>query len=394
MEKFISLFIVLTLIFLCYTQSITADDVYNVADMGAKPDGKTDSTQYFMSAWTSACQNLGPATIIVPQGRFLVNQQARFSGPCNNSALSFQIDGTVVQQSNYSAVADDIFWVGFHGVDGLAIRGGVFDGQGADLWNCKLSNNDCPTGTSTVQFTNSSNIALKGLTSLNSQLYHIVFNGCNNVTIQSVNISAAGNSLNTDGIHVQFSTNVNIYNTAITTGDDCISIGPGTINLWIENVTCGLSGHGISIGSLGREPIEAGVQNVTVKGATFANTLNGLRIKSWPKPSNGFVKDVMVQNATMINVYNPIIIDQNYCPHQICPVQDSGVKVDGVTYQGIHGTSATEVAVKFDCSKSHPCTGIKLEDVNLTYQNRQANASCVNAAGIVVGYIQPPSCFA
>lgn len=77
-----------------------------------------------------------------------------------------------------------------------------------------------------------------------------------------------------------------------------------------------------SIGSLGKEYQEKGVQNVTVKTTVFTGTENGLRIKSWARASNGFVKGVVFENATMQNVENPIIIDQNYCPHDIgCPDQ-------------------------------------------------------------------------
>lgn len=91
---------------------------------------------------------------------------------------------------------------------------------------------------------NSKDVAINGLTSLNSQMFHIVINGCDNVELQGVKVLAPGNSPNTDGIHVQLTTGVTILNSKISTGDDCISIGPGTSNLWIENVACG-PGHGI-----------------------------------------------------------------------------------------------------------------------------------------------------
>lgn len=69
---------------------------------------------------------------------------------------------------------------------------------------------------------------------------------------------------------------------------------------------------------------EDGVKNVTVKQVTFTNTQNGLRIKSWARPSSGFVQGVQFLNVVMQNVQNPIIIDQNYCPHNInCPGQVS-----------------------------------------------------------------------
>ncbi len=75
-------------------------------------------------------------------------------------------------------------------------------------------------------------------------MFHIVINGCQNVNIEGVTVIAAGDSPNTDGIHVQLSSNIVITNSTINTGDDCISIGPGTQNLWIEGIKCG-PGHGI-----------------------------------------------------------------------------------------------------------------------------------------------------
>ena len=96
----------------------------------------------------------------------------------------------------------------------------------------------------TISFVESSRVKVKGLLSLNSQMFHIVINRCRNVKINDIRIVADGKSPNTDGIHVQLSTDVEIRNASIKTGDDCIPIGPGTKNLWVERVTCG-PGHGI-----------------------------------------------------------------------------------------------------------------------------------------------------
>nr|TKS16533.1 hypothetical protein D5086_0000022670 [Populus alba] len=355
------------------------------------PDGKTDSTKAFAAAWSQACASTQPATISVPKGSFALGQ-VRFQGPCKNNAILVRIDGTLVAPSDYGVLGKAQNWLIFEHVNGVTISGGTLDGQGAGLWSCKNSGKDCPSGATSLEFSNSNNIAITGLASLNSQMFHIVINACQDVKVQGVRVSAAGDSPNTDGIHVQSSTGVTILNSRIGTGDDCVSIGPGTSNLWIENVACG-PGHGISIGSLGKDLVEPGVQNVTVKTVTFIGTQNGLRIKTWGRPSNGFVRNVLFQHAVMTNVQNPIVIDQNYCPdNKNCPGQSSGVKISGVTYQDIHGTSATQVAVEFDCSKRSPCTGIKMENVRLTYMNQPAGASCNNADGTASGFIQPSSC--
>lgn len=75
-----------------------------------------------------------------------------------------------------------------------------------------------------------------------------------------------------------------------------------------------------SIGSLGKDKIEEGVQNVTLTDSIFSGSDNGVRIKSWARPTSSFVRTVVFQNLIMKNVKNPIIIDQNYCPNnQGCP---------------------------------------------------------------------------
>lgn len=96
----------------------------------------------------------------------------------------------------------------------------------------------------TLSFRDSNNIRIRGLMSRNSQLFHIVINGCKNVLVEEVNVMAASNSPNTDGIHVETSTHVTIIDSTIQTGDDCISIGPGSYNIWIQRIRCG-PGHGI-----------------------------------------------------------------------------------------------------------------------------------------------------
>ncbi|KAI3743064.1 hypothetical protein L1987_60766 [Smallanthus sonchifolius] len=386
--------IILTIIIATIITAISAAS-YNVKTLGAKADGKTDSTKAFMAAWSHACGSSQPATVYVPKGRYVVGGM-QFSGPCKNGDIRVRIDGTLVAPANYFVLDKARYWLRFQHVEGVTIDGGVMDAQGAGLWACKGSSGskNCPDGATSLAIFNSNNVKVYNFTSLNSQMFHIVLNGCRNVRVVGATVMAPWNSPNTDGIHVQLSTGVTILNSKISTGDDCVSIGPGATNLWIENVGCG-PGHGISIGSLGKDLNEQGVKNVTVKRVNFKDTDNGLRIKSWARPSYGFVNGVLFQNAVMTNVENPIVIDQNYCPgHKNCPNRVSGVKISNVKYEDVHGTSATKVAVRFDCSKKYPCKGITMQDVNLTFKNQvPASSYCVNAGGKTSGVMKPTSCF-
>ncbi|KAI3523251.1 hypothetical protein L1887_01311 [Cichorium endivia] len=386
--------VVLVLLFLLCRYSSSAKLKYNVLSFGAKANGRIDSRSAFLKAWGLACASTKSAIIYVPTGRYLIASALTFSGQaCKSKAITIKIDGTLVAPSTYNAIGNAQVWIKLYRANHVTISGGTLDAQGAPLWACKSSGKTtCPKGATTLGIYHSQNIVISNLRSLNSQMFHILLYACTNAKLQGVSISAPGLSPNTDGIHLASSTGVTILNSKISTGDDCISIGPGNSNLWIEKVVCG-PGHGISIGSLGWEVEEAGVQNVTVKTTTFIGSTNGLRIKTWARNSNGFVKDVVFQHASMVNVKNPILIDANYCPNnENCPNQVSGVKISNVVYEDVHGTSATRVAVNFDCSKGKPCTGIRLKDVNLKYGSQPAMSSCSYVSGTASGVLQPTSC--
>ncbi|KAK8518198.1 hypothetical protein V6N12_017355 [Hibiscus sabdariffa] len=127
--------------------------------------------------------------------------------------------------------------------------------------------------------------------------------------------------------------------------------------------------------------------------SVYGGILDGQGTGLWACKRSGKGCPRGATHAIMTDVENPIVIDQHYCPDEKnCPGLVSGVKISDVTYRDIHGTSATEVAVKFDCSPRYPCTNIKLEDVKLTYRNQPAEASCSNADGTASGFIQPSSC--
>ncbi|KAL0898651.1 hypothetical protein Bca101_082612 [Brassica carinata] len=303
---------------------------FNVLNFGAKPNGIVDSATAFAKAWDAACSSTDAAVIYVPKGRYLVSP-VRFSGEsCKSLDIVFRIDGTLVGSGDYNFLGREETWFSFERVTGVSVIGGSFDAKGPLLWACKASsNNSCPAGATTMSFVESSRIKVKGLLSLNSQMFHIVINRCRDVKINDIRILADGKSPNTDGIHVQLSTDVEIRNASIKTGDDCISIGPGTKNLWVERVTCG-PGHGISIGSLGKDKEEEG---------------------------------------------------------------ESGVRINDVIYQGIKGTSATKIAVKLDCSAKAPCTRIRMKDIILKYANEAAQSSCVNVLGNALSLFKPQTCF-
>ncbi|CAN1146462.1 unnamed protein product [Linum perenne] len=364
---------------------------FNVLHYGAKADGVSDSTPAFSQAWEDACRSNRPAAVFVPRGTYMLKPIV-FYGPCK-SKMMLRVEGKVVGPVHYWDFGKSGFWILFYKLDKLTIHGGTFDAAAADFWQCRVSHSSCPFGTKSISIIQSRNVVVKGLTSLNSQMFHIAIDHCHNVLLKKIHIQAPSRSLNTDGIHIQSSEGITISGAVIKTGDDCIAIGPGTKNLRIRGIKCG-PGHGISIGSLALHEHEDGVENVIVTDSTITGAQNGVRIKSWGRKTTSFVRNVMFQNILMENVYNPIIIDQNYCPYnKNCPGKGSGVKITGITYRNIHGTSASPVAVKFICSASQPCTGLKVYNVKLTYHKSVATSYCSHAGGGATGVVSLKGCF-
>ncbi|XP_030474289.1 polygalacturonase-like [Syzygium oleosum] len=371
--------------------STSTTKVVNVDNYGAKGDGGDDS-EAFKKAWNVACSS-ERAAIVVPKNRIYHLKPITFSGPCK-SGLTFKVYGTIkasVRLSDYDK--DRRYWLMFDNLTDFRMEGGGFiNGNGRKWWanSCKINKSlPCKTAPTAMTFYECKNLRVADLIIQNAQQMHLSFQKCVNVKVLNLLVSAPEKSPNTDGIHVTGTQNILIKNCVIRTGDDCISIVSGSKNVQATDIVCG-PGHGISIGSLGADKSTDYVSNVLVNRARLSGTTNGVRIKTW-QGGSGYAKNIIFQNISMRNVTNPIIIDQNYCDQaEACPEQASAVQVSNVVYKNIKGTSASEVAINFDCSKSHPCRGILLQNVGLVSNSGEsAKASSSNVRYTKMGDVYP-----
>ncbi|KAK6142477.1 hypothetical protein DH2020_022825 [Rehmannia glutinosa] len=339
--------------------------------------------QNFLKAWKEACRTNG-GVLLIPLGTYLV-RDATFQGPCRGQT-KVNLKGTLKATSDLTLDAG--YWIGFSYVENLIIYGnGTFDGNGASAWGCKCQNCKLPIS---ISFAFVRNSKVQDINSVNSKSFHMNIFASQNMTLDNVGISAPGNSPNTDGIHIGKSNNIRINNAHIGTGDDCIAMLDGSTNVNISRVSCG-PGHGISIGSLGTNPQEKDVSSITVSNCTLTNTTNGLRIKTVAPSQPINVYNIRYQHIIMNNVQNPIIIDQHYCPSKNCPKAESSVQIKDVKYDDVRGSSATKIAVNFDCSRNKQCQDIHLSGVNLTFKGQPTTASCSSANIKFIGPKQTPS---
>ncbi|XP_063943199.1 probable polygalacturonase At1g80170 isoform X3 [Daucus carota subsp. sativus] len=333
--------------------------VLYVNEFGAQGDGFTDDTEALEEIWKVACSSSLRAEIVIPSQYSVLVRPIQLAGPCR-SRVTITILGSILAPKSPD-VWDGLNkqkWIYFTGVNNLLVQGhGVVNGMGREWWvrSCKVNTtNPCQHAPTAMTFHRCENLKVRNLMIIDSQQMHMAFTSCVKVVASRLRVSAPVASPNTDGIHISASTRVEVKNTIIRTGDDCISIVSNSSRIRVRNITCG-PGHGISIGSLGKSNTWSQVHDVRVDGAHFLNTENGVRIKTW---------------------------------------QTSALLVKNISYIHIKGTSATENAIRFACSDTYPCQGLYLEDIQLVPESGGVSKSfCWEAEGSSSGQIYPPPCF-
>ncbi|KAE8725387.1 Polygalacturonase [Hibiscus syriacus] len=382
--------------------SNTSDCIFDVTSYGAGGDGSLDDTAAFREAWKAACA-VESATILVPSDKVFMITSTIFSGPCK-PGLVFQVDGVLMPPEGpdcWPKAESRKQWLVFYRLNDMKLTGnGIIEGNGHKWWELPCKPHRGPNGSSLpgpcdspamIRFFMSSNLVVSGIRIQNSPQFHMKFDGCEGVLIEKLSISTPKLSPNTDGIHIENTKSVGIYNSMISNGDDCISIGTGCSNVDIDGVTCGPS-HGISIGSLGVHNSQACVSNITVRNTVIRESDNGVRIKTW-QGGTGSVSGISFENIQMENVLNCIIVDQYYCLSKECLNQTSAVHVTDIQYRNIKGTYDVRTPpIHFACSDTVACTNITMAEVELLPEEGELvdDPFCWNAYGIEETLTIPP----
>ncbi|GMI78703.1 hypothetical protein like AT3G15720 [Hibiscus trionum] len=375
---------------------------FNVMHYGAVGNGQVDDSQAFNKAWGAVCSakvGEGIATLVVPQGKTFLLSPLKFQGPCQAKSIHFQLGGTLTAPQSISWANGQVnVWLQFSSVENLILDGdGTIDGQGFHWWQPCIKTSifgsffNCARRPGALNFHDCNGLRLKGLTHLNSPRTHIAINECKNVVISDLRVKAPEDSPNTDGIDISRSTNVQIQDSTIETGDDCVAINGGSSFINITGVNCG-PGHGISVGSLGDGSYDT-VEEVHVRNCNFSNTQNGVRIKTF-QGGSGFARKISFEHSFFNNVDNPIVINQFYQnkaklrSHGIWQ-KAAAVQVSDVTYSDLQGTSAGDRAIDLNCDNVVGCSNIVISNVRITSGNgAKIYGSCNNAHGTAMN-VQP-----
>lgn len=225
---------------------------------------------------------------------------------------------------------------------------------------------------------NATNVDISGIKYLNSPCWNnflvrtkdISFD---HIRFDSFSTNASSLPKNTDGFDTLNVDGLSVTNTEVNVGDDCFSPKPNTTNIFVQNLWCNGT-HGVSMGSIGQYPgVKDYISNAYMENITLLNGQNGARLKAWAGPDvgYGYIDNITYENVHIENTDNPVVLDQCYfnVNTTTCAAYPSKVNITNVVFKNIYGSSSGKqgrVVADLTCSPGATCSGIHLEDINLT----------------------------
>ena len=319
------------------------------APYNAKADGVSDDREAIQNAIIDISR-FGGGVVNIPAGKYLIDGPLHLE---NNVNFHLEEDAELLFSTNYDSYLPQVL-TRYEGADvynfspliyvyqkkNVAITGkGTLNGQAKDSWATwvkkasevgltrvpgsskgnweqefrDMNNNDVPlfermsdrSGNLRphfILFYDSENILLEGVNIVDSPFWINHFYRCKNITVRNIVLKSLNK--NNDGIDIESSQDMHIYNVDFATGDDCISIKSSrdleglqkmipSKNIVIQNVRF-LADDAIALGS----EASGGVRNIFVENSEGSNLRKGFYFKGNNNRGNHF-EHIRIRNLTL-----------------------------------------------------------------------------------------------
>lgn len=158
-----------------------------------------------------------------------------------------------------------------------------------------------------------------------------------------------------------------------------ISYGKATSNVHISNVQLhSATGAGLAFGS----EMSGGISNIITKELHIFNSHIGIQVKT-TKGRGGYVKDILISDAELENVYMGLSITGYYGSHPDDEYDPSALPVvHGITFNDVVGANIT-IAGNFSGLVESPFTSICLSNVTFSIYSESSPPwwFCSNVTG-------------
>ncbi len=312
-----------SIVMLLFVQTLFAQKNYNILNYGAKPDGKTLSTNSIQSAINEANKN-GGGRVIFPKGKFLSGAILLKS----NVELHLEKEATLLGVTDPKYYFKINRWKALiisEGHENIGITGeGTVDGQGRELalhidslfyvgkidsaqYNFVEMRPKYYLRPQLIEFVKCRNITVKDVILKNAACWVQTHHGCENIVIENVRTESDA-YWNNDGIDIQDCRNVRISDCYVNAADDGICIKSHdkdafvSENILIENCTVRSSASAIKFGTRSH----VGFKNVTIRNIKVFDTFrSAIAIESI---DGGILEDVLIENIEATNTGNAIFV--------------------------------------------------------------------------------------
>jgi polygalacturonase len=385
-----------------------------VRDYGAAGNGAAKDTAAVAKA-VAAASKAGGGVVLFPPGHYLTGAIALQS----NVTLEVEAGATILgspdpedyplRDSGWGVGRQErssLIWA--EKAENVTLRGGgTIDGQGQYWWRrmgwpdrlkvprpqrtaaelaelAKLANGR----PNLIKFVGCKFVTVEQLHLINSPSWTVHPLFCEFVRVDGITIQNPVPSPNTDGINPQSCRNVQIVNSRIDVGDDCVTLKSGIneagrrVGRPDENITITncvmLRGHGgVTIGS----EMSGGVRNVVVSNSVFQGTDVGIRVKS-QRGRGGVVEGLTVSNVVMQDVASAFTITMFYQgsdkPDDVFPVNEGTPRFRDFLFSNITARGS-KTAGQITGLKEMPVENISFSNVRI---QAQTGMKCTDAKDI------------
>lgn len=403
---------------------------FNIKDYGANGDGETKNTKAFDNAIEEA-HKAGGGKVIVPEGEYLTgaihlesnidlhleeNAVIKFSQDPNDylPTVKTRFEGTELY--NYSPMIyaydkSNIAITGKGTIDGQADNEHWWPWKGKEEFGwkegeprqkedaeklMKMGQDDVPVEErdfgdghylrpNLIQFYQSENILIEGVTINDSPMWHVHPVLSENVTVQGTTIE--GHGPNGDGVNPESSKNVLIKNNNFNNGDDNIAIKSGKnadgrrINVPSKNIYIignhMKDGHGaVTIGS----EMSGGVENVLAKDNVMdsPDLWNILRIKT-NTDRGGYAKNINFEDNVAENVKDEVFkINTDYTNDGEETTSEEHIPVvKDINIKNLESNGG-EYALKLEGLEQEPVENITITNANFNNVKNDAELKYIN----------------
>jgi polygalacturonase len=288
-------------------------NIFDVTYYGALGDGKKDNAIEIQKA-IDDCFYSGGGTVYFPMNKVFM------SGPFDlrsnvelkveeNSLLLANPDERIYKKSAFREnLGEGTIWIGGENSENIIISGqGTIDGNGIAFMGSEEKAayvlkefNIIDPRPHLLTLINIKHLNIKDVTFKNSAYWCLHLAGCEDVTIERVQILNNLKIRNSDGIDLDHTKNVKINNCYIESGDDCICLktrreyeefGP-TENITITNCTMTSTSCSIKLGS---ENMDA-IKNVNISDCIIKSSNRGIGIQN---RDEGIIENVKFENISI-----------------------------------------------------------------------------------------------